>query len=326
MAAEVLQYTEKIDRREWLELRRSGIGGSDAPVIVGCSKWKSPYELWLEKVQPVPDIEPAEPEYMRWGRLLEEPVAKEFTERTGLLAHPFPAIIHSVTRPWQLANLDFVVYEDLDAGPLGPLEVKTTRNGDDWPYLDDEETVGVPLWVLAQDLHYLSVTDWEWVWNAVLIGGQELRIAKVHRTQDAIDDLIALEADFFDLVERKVAPAIDGSESTRRALLRRFTPVADKVVEIDPDPARRLIAERAALKAEIAERDALVSDIDNELLAMVGDAEIAQVDGETLYTYKEIVSRRVTTKELKKAHPAICAEFEKTSSTRRLYVPKGRPE
>lgn len=34
---------------EWLQWRKSGLGGSDAPIIMNVSKWKKPYELFLEK-------------------------------------------------------------------------------------------------------------------------------------------------------------------------------------------------------------------------------------------------------------------------------------
>ncbi len=40
---------------EWLDWRKKGIGSSDAPIIMGVSPWKTPFELWEEKtgrVQP----------------------------------------------------------------------------------------------------------------------------------------------------------------------------------------------------------------------------------------------------------------------------------
>lgn len=41
--------TLEMERTEWLEQRRKGIGGSDAPVIMGVNPWRSPMDLWLEK-------------------------------------------------------------------------------------------------------------------------------------------------------------------------------------------------------------------------------------------------------------------------------------
>ena len=35
---------------EWLEFRKNRIGASDASVIMGASPWKTPLELWKEKI------------------------------------------------------------------------------------------------------------------------------------------------------------------------------------------------------------------------------------------------------------------------------------
>jgi predicted phage-related endonuclease len=35
---------------EWLEFRKNKIGASDAPIIMETSPWKTPYQLWLEKL------------------------------------------------------------------------------------------------------------------------------------------------------------------------------------------------------------------------------------------------------------------------------------
>ncbi len=41
--------TLEMSRQEWLEDRKKGIGGSDVGQFLGLNKWKSPYQLWLEK-------------------------------------------------------------------------------------------------------------------------------------------------------------------------------------------------------------------------------------------------------------------------------------
>lgn len=38
-----------MDRQEWLQWRKGGIGSSDAPIIMGVSRFKTRYELWEEK-------------------------------------------------------------------------------------------------------------------------------------------------------------------------------------------------------------------------------------------------------------------------------------
>ena len=41
--------TKELPREEWLEVRKRGIGSSDAAAAVGLNPYKSQLELWLEK-------------------------------------------------------------------------------------------------------------------------------------------------------------------------------------------------------------------------------------------------------------------------------------
>lgn len=44
-------------REQWLELRKKGIGGSEAGAIMGLNKWKTPLEIFLDKTEgSIPDI------------------------------------------------------------------------------------------------------------------------------------------------------------------------------------------------------------------------------------------------------------------------------
>ena len=48
-------YNAKYGTPEWHTFRKSGVGGSEVAAALGLSKWKTPYQLWLEKTT---DIEP----------------------------------------------------------------------------------------------------------------------------------------------------------------------------------------------------------------------------------------------------------------------------
>lgn len=41
--------TAKMTREEWLQLRRKGIGGSDASVIMGKNPYRSILQLWKKR-------------------------------------------------------------------------------------------------------------------------------------------------------------------------------------------------------------------------------------------------------------------------------------
>lgn len=72
-AANILVSTEVMNRNEWLTWRNKGIGGSDASVICGINKYKSPVELWMEKTGQIEPKEAGEAAY--WGNIME-PIIK----------------------------------------------------------------------------------------------------------------------------------------------------------------------------------------------------------------------------------------------------------
>ncbi len=47
--AKILTSTDNLPYEDWLEFRKKGKGGSDASVVCGINRYKSPVELWLEK-------------------------------------------------------------------------------------------------------------------------------------------------------------------------------------------------------------------------------------------------------------------------------------
>ena len=84
MEAKLIMTVEEMkDHAKWLELRNSGIGGSDAATVLGLNKWKSPFQLWLEKTGQTEPDDLSQNEYVYWGTVLEQVVADRFCELTG---------------------------------------------------------------------------------------------------------------------------------------------------------------------------------------------------------------------------------------------------
>ncbi len=100
----ILASTENMPYEEWLEYRKKGIGGSDASVVCGINKYKSPVELWLEKTGQLPYSEAGEAAY--WGTQLEALVRNEFTKRTGIEVSKVNQILQHEDFPYMLLNLD----------------------------------------------------------------------------------------------------------------------------------------------------------------------------------------------------------------------------
>ena len=80
--SKVMVSTENLAYADWLKYRRRGIGGSDAAAVCGISRYKSPFELWLDKTGQLTEQEAGEPAY--WGTQLEPVVRNEFQKRSGI--------------------------------------------------------------------------------------------------------------------------------------------------------------------------------------------------------------------------------------------------
>ena len=80
MAFKILASTEHMPYSEWLEWRKRGIGGSDASVVCGISRYKSPVELWLEKTDQIQSAEAGEAAYEETARDLAAKFEKNFAQ------------------------------------------------------------------------------------------------------------------------------------------------------------------------------------------------------------------------------------------------------
>ena len=65
--------------REWLDLRKTGIGGSEVAAICGFSKWTSPYTLWCQKTNRISGEIPMN-DAMEWGTRLEPVIIDKFSD------------------------------------------------------------------------------------------------------------------------------------------------------------------------------------------------------------------------------------------------------
>ena len=183
----VLVSTKELDREEWLEQRRQGIGGSDAAKVLGVSRWGGPLSVYLEKKGLYIPDDPGEPAY--WGKVLEDVVAREFEKRSGLRVQRQNKIFTHPDYPWMLANIDRRI-----VGQKKGLECKTASNfmGDEWE--GDE----LPDAYYIQIQHYMAVMGWEACWVACLIGGQRYVQKEVQRNPELINTIIEKEREFWE--------------------------------------------------------------------------------------------------------------------------------
>ena len=125
--------TVGISREEWHRLRKNGIGGSDAAVVLGISPFKSSLELWYEKTDNALKVED-EKEVTYWGKQLEPIVRDEFSSRTGLKVHQESFILQHTKYPFMLANLDGYVYDSIYGICVFEAKIASAYKAGDWTY------------------------------------------------------------------------------------------------------------------------------------------------------------------------------------------------
>jgi putative phage-type endonuclease len=180
--------------KDWHEWRRQGIGGSDAPVVMGVSPWKTPHQLWQEKLFGI--SEQPDSSSMKRGRDLEETARQAFEKEIGTLVAP-SCVVHP-GREWMRASLDGV---DITGKIM--VEIKCPNRDDHFVAVNKK----VPEKYIPQCQHQMAVTGLEGMYYFSFDGSKGV-IVEVARDQEYIDSMVMEEIKFWDLVLSKTPPAL----------------------------------------------------------------------------------------------------------------------
>lgn len=85
---------------EWHQVRRTHIGSSDAPIVMGVGR-KTPYRLWLEKLGHAKNETNSA---MERGKAMESTALAAYCDRKGIKMTP--SVRFSTENLWQMASLD----------------------------------------------------------------------------------------------------------------------------------------------------------------------------------------------------------------------------
>lgn len=269
-----LVSTKDLSRDAWLDMRKGGIGSSDAAAAVGLNPYQSQLELWMVKTgrdADLPKIDPSDdstPVY--WGSLLEPIVAAAYTKRTGkkvrrinsVLQHPDP------DKSWMLANLDYTVV----GADVQILECKTAGINGARLWRD-----GVPEYIQLQVQHQLAVTNKLAADVCVLVCGQEIRIHRIERDELMIARLIELERKFWHYVETDTPPPADGSESAAMALQCLYPQDRGLTLDLTEDTnMSATFADLITVRSEIETREQIEAELKQKIQQRMGDASRAK--------------------------------------------------
>ncbi len=187
---------------EWLEFRKSRIGASDAPIIMGASPWSTPYKLWRRKVGIDPEVE--QTPRMTRGIFMENEARIHFCLISGIEVYPKVAI--SKDKPWMIASLDGISYDGKTA-----VEIKCPGQAD-----HDLARQGiVPTKYVPQLQHQMAVAELDYIFYFSFDGKEGSEI-KVYRNDTYIYDMISKEQEFYNNMIDMVSPALSERDYVTR--------------------------------------------------------------------------------------------------------------
>ncbi|MBM7030571.1 YqaJ viral recombinase family protein [Bacillus velezensis] len=312
MQAEVFASTADMSRDEWLLERRKGIGGSDASVVLGLNKWRTAFELWLDKTGQVPVSESAS-EAAYFGSILEDIVAKEFEVRSGKKVRRKKSMLKHPEYDFILANVDRMI-----VGEKAILECKTTSEYNLKEWENDE----IPADYIVQVQHYLGVLGPEYkkAYFAVLIGGNKFVWKEIERDDELIEMIFTAEVEFWNTaVLGGVAPALDGSSAAEEYLKKRYAETeSNKVIDLTAVNRER-IKQYLQLKESIAELQLQAKELENQIKHEMKEAEYGFI-GNYQTSWKPVITNRIDTNKLKEQFPDVYEKVTKEVQYRRFGI------
>lgn len=297
-----------MDRKGWLALRKTGIGGSDAGAVCGLNPYSSPMKVYQDKTCDAPDEE--ENEAVRQGHDFEDYVAQRFMEATGLKVRRSNYMYRSAENPFMIADVDRLVVGE-DAG----LECKTASayNADKWK--DGE----IPLHYVMQCYHYMAVTGKRAWYIAAVILGQKFIYRKLVWDEELISQMTAAEKYFWEEhVVKGVMPDPDGSEACDEVLQQYFR-TAKKASRIALEGFDEKLGRREEILLQISELEKEQSLIEQEVKLYMKEHEFAD-SGNYRVSWSSVETTRLDTARLKAEKPDIYRDYAKVTASRRFQV------
>ena len=210
---------------KWLEIRKSGIGGSDIGALLGVNKWKSTIDVYVDKVIGKSFTGNT---FTHWGHMLESIVFKEFQNKhkNNMICYEVP---YTMIKDNAVANVDGMIL-NTETKEYGVLEIKTTNafNFKEW------EGDTIPESYYAQVQHYLYVTGLKFAYIACLIGGNNYKEFYIERSEEDIEIIKNTINEFWnENILKEVPPMLDGTDAYSKYLLEQSKKSEESLTEND---------------------------------------------------------------------------------------------
>ncbi len=287
-----------MNNEEWLQWRKGGIGSSDAPIIMNASPWRTPRQLWEDKVYG--NSVQLETSSMTRGKELESVARHWFEESMNVTVFPKNKVHPS--SDWLRASLDGMNLEETIM-----VEIKCPNKDDHAVAVN--KMVPDKYWPQVQ--HQLLVTGLDGMYYCSFDGSKGA-IVEVARDNAYIEAMLKEEQKFWDKVLSKEAP-----------------PLTDRdFITMEQNEEWRLLAARwleasehlDSVEAKEKEIRRLMISLSNDRNAIGHGVKVSRSDCDGAIDYKLAFEDYID--RLKSFYPDLCLPFLDLSTYRKKSFTK----
>jgi putative phage-type endonuclease len=302
---------------EWLRYRSQSIGASDAAAALGLSRYKTPYDLYLEKTGEAEPDDLTDNEAVELGLLAEPMIATLYERRTGRNVQPVRAILQHPEHDYLTCNLDGRVIGD------ERLVEKKTAGFTSRGFIDaewgEDGTDQIPTHHFVQAQAQLAVTGFAVNDVAALLAGIGFRIYTIPRDDAFIQLMIEALAEFWSYVQRREPPPA----TTYEDVCKRFPQHVCLPIEADDATTaayRALLEAKQRIKAAEADE----KRAQDAISSFLAEHDTLTIAGQPALTFRSQPARRFDVKAFEAAHPDLHAAFMLHSTQRVMRPTKGK--
>jgi len=298
------------------EDRRSGIGGSDSPVVLGVSPFKTRRELWQEKTGLIEPVDKESPAIKR-GKTLEGIVADLYAQVKGRKVEIVKQKIIHPNHQFIYAHIDRRIIDGGRRGP-GVLEIKCPGVA----VFNKCKREGIQEYYIVQLQHYLGVTGLSWGAFAIFSAEQwELLEFDVHPDKEFIKLIFAEDHKFWQYVERGEEPSEPEIKVEVDEALAGIKPgEIAKMDKINPHVWAEMVKKYQEAKMLKEEAEALLDQQEEKIKAEMDrvGASVAEGSGARIYWKEQEGKKTLDKKAFAKGDPAAYKTYES-------YIKAGKP-
>lgn len=298
--------------------RETYIGGSDVGTILGFNKFKSPYELFLEKTGQIDRESLDDRLQIKLGHKMEQVVAELYEEETGAKTQMSNRSYRCKEYPFLVGHIDRKIQKRKKG-----LEIKTTSSHNRTDYTEGE----VPPTHYYQCMFYMIITgmhDWD---LATLRDNNGFYITHIKWDKQVAEDMLDRILAFWECVKNKTwTLEIDGTDSTSIALDKAYPVSVEKQLPtvINSNETITSIEQYYEAKKAIADLQEIANSFENEVKSLMQENENAIVNNQYRVSWK--TSTRAGGYDVKKYladHPkSELTKYKKPDTTVRRFTIK----